>query len=266
MGTVCSTRTFLSWSIFLFVLLCSFTTELFAKSDSDILLQIPPIISRGRAEIILYSEIHHGQYHLGPVDFAETQWHNACAPGGGYRSELVNSVGLGGEYLAGVSHQYSEGGGTCDKCILIKTAKEKSIIARVVTYGVTNSPGDIDVSPSVYKALNKGEYPRNMTWQFVKCPEAGPIQYEFQTGAHIWWSSLWVRNAKVPIQKVEVTSSNHSNYVELQRGGDGTLTDHGGFGAGPFTLRTTAIDGQVIKDTFSSFPTGELIKSKNQFK
>jgi len=63
-----------------------------------------------------------------------------------------------------------------------------------------------------------------------------------------------------------VKSSNHSQYFELQRGSDGTLTDHGGFGAGPFTLRTTAIDGQVVEDSFQSFPTGELIKSNNQFK
>jgi hypothetical protein len=47
-------------------------------------------------------DAHQGLYHLGPVDFAETQWHNACAPGGGkYRPELQDSVGLGGEYLAG---------------------------------------------------------------------------------------------------------------------------------------------------------------------
>ncbi len=237
-----------------------------ASNDDSILFHIPAIMSGINSGSTVYGEVHRGQYHLGPVDFAETVWHNACAPSGGYRGELVESAGLGGEYLAGVSYTFNEGGGVCDKCILINTAKGNNIVARVVTYGATNGPGDIDVSPSVYAALNEGEYPRTMTWQFTKCPPAGVIQYEFQTGAHIWWSSLWVRNARVPIEKVEVKSQKRTEYLQLRRGGDGTLTDSGGFGAGPFTLRTTAIDGQVIEDTFDSFPTGQLIPSKGQFR
>lgn len=214
---------------------------------------------------VLYGEVHAGQYHLGPVDFAETQWHNACAPAGGYRSELLESTGLGGEYLAGVSNQYNEGGGVCDTCILINTDMGKDIIARVVTYGATNEPGDIDVSPSVYGALNMDEYPRKMTWQFVKCPVYSPIKYEYQTGANIWWTSLWVRNACIPIAKVEVKSDKYTDYIELQRGVDGTLTDSSGFGQGSFTLRVTAIDGQAFEEEFESFTPGNLVESANQF-
>ena len=83
-----------------------------------------------------FGEIHTGQYHLGPVDFGETDWHNACAPDDGYRAELFNSVGLGGEYLAGVSNIYNEGGAVCGRCVRIITATNRTIIARVVTYGI----------------------------------------------------------------------------------------------------------------------------------
>src|SRR6266545_7060088 len=58
-------------------------------------------------------QAHEGQYHLGPVDFAETEWHNACAPAGGYRSALRQSAGLGGEFLAGVANAYNQSGGVC---------------------------------------------------------------------------------------------------------------------------------------------------------
>lgn len=241
-----------------------------AEDDSDILLLTPAIISSKHGSnhevLVLYGEVHEGQYHLGPVDFAETEWHNACAPTGGYRSEIRESTGLAGEYLAGVSAAHNEGGGVCDRCILVKTAMGRSIVARVVTYGASNSPGDIDVSPSVFTALNMDEYPRKMTWQFSKCPETGPAQYEFQTGAHAWWSSLWFRNARVPVEKVEVKSSRHHEFFELRRGSDGTLTDDGGFGEGPFILRATAIDGQVIEDSFSNFPTGRVIESSKQYR
>src|SRR5690349_16767670 len=126
----------------------------------------PPTVSGERL-----GEPHEGQYHLGPVDFAETEWHNACAPAGGYRSALRQSAGLGGEFIAGVSNTYNQSGGVCDACILIETALGHSIVARVVTYGVEQEPGDIDVSPSVFAAITEGEFPRTMTWRFAACPD-----------------------------------------------------------------------------------------------
>lgn len=214
----------------------------------------------------VYGEVHSGQYHLGPVDFAESEWTNACNPAGGYVASMRDTVGLHGEYLAGVSNTYAMNGGACDACIFVQTATSHQIVARVVTYGVTNAPGDIDVSPSVYAALNTGEYPRSMTWQFAKCPaDTGTILYEFQTEANEWWTSLWVRNARVPVTKVEVRRANESSFTALTRGSDGTLTDGSGFGAGAFTLRVTAMDGQVITDTQPSFSPGQIIVSTQQF-
>jgi expansin (peptidoglycan-binding protein) len=212
-----------------------------------------------------YGTTHSGQYHLGPVDFAETDWHNACAPSGGYVASLRDPTGLSGEYLAGVSNQFADGGGVCDACILIKTGTGRQIVARVVTYGDTNEPGDIDVSPSVYEKLNSGEYPRAMSWQFAKCPDTGTLRYEFQTGANVWWTSLWVRNPKVPLTKVEVKSTNHKTYVALARASDGTFTDASGFGEGSFTFRLTALDGQTLEDTLPSFTPGQIVVSPKQF-
>lgn len=230
-----------------------------ADSDSDV--DINPE-SGGQGS---FGEEHSGQYHLGPVDFAETVWHNACAPMGGYRSELRHVTGLGGEYLAGVATEFAQKGGICDACILITTDAGRSIVARVVTYGLTNEPGDIDVSPAVYETLHQEEWPRSMSWVFTECPDTGTLQYEFQTGANPWWTSLWVRNPKVPIKEVAVTSAKHADYFTLRRETDGTLNDDGGFGEGEFTLRITAIDGQVIEDTLPGFSAGELIVSSKQF-
>ncbi len=208
---------------------------------------------------------HEGQYHLGPVDFAESQYHNACAPQGGYRRELRESVGLGGEFLAGVSNQFSQNGGVCDGCILIETAEGQSIVARVVTYGVEQDAGDIDVSPAVYEAIHQGEYPRSMSWRFARCPEAGTLKYEFQTGANVYWSSLWVRNPRVPLLKLEVKSKNHPDFITLERGTDGTLTDASGFGDGAFTLRLTGLGDQELTEELPGFTPGELVTSEQQF-
>ena len=60
-----------------------------------------------------------------------------------------------------------------------------------------------------------------------------------------------MRNARVPLSKVEVMSPNHAAFVALTRGSDGTLTDASGFGAGTFTIRLTGVDGQQVSDTFA---------------
>ena len=153
----------------------------------------------------------------------------------------------------------------CDACILVETATGRSIVLRVVTYGVEQEPGDIDVSPTAFETLNTGEFPRSMTWQFAKCPDTGALRYEFQTAASVYWTSLWVRNPRVPVMRVEVQSANHTSFFSLRRESDGTLNDDGGFGAGPFTLRITGMDGQTVSETLPSFDPGALVVSSSQF-
>ena len=107
-----------------------------------------------------------------------------------------------------------------------------------------------------------------MTWQFAACPDTGPVVYELQTASSEYWTSLWVRNARVPLAKVEVQSPNHAAFVALSRGTDGTLTDGSGFGKGSFTIRSTGVDGQQVSDTFP-WPMaglgGQLLTGKGNF-
>ncbi len=209
-----------------------------------------------------FGAAYSGQYNLGPVDWQESQWHNACAP---YPASVQAEEG---DLLAGLDTQHIDGGRLCDSCVYIQAANGKSVIARVITYGTTG-PNDIDVSTGVCTALagtpDCDVFPRNMTWQFAECPDSGPIQYQFQTEASVWWTSFWVRNERMPLAKVEVKSQNHADWTALSWGTDGTLTDAGGFGAGPFSLRLTAADGQQVSDTFPSFDAGDLLTSSGQF-
>ena len=187
-----------------------------------------------------------GQYHLGPVDYAETQWHNACAPATKYDPRVQQAEG---DLLAGLWSGITNVAGYCDACIRVATAQGKSALLRVVTYGDTTT-NSIDVSPQAYQLLDSGEYPRQMSWQFAECPDTGPMMYEFQTGSNEWWTSLWVRNARVPLAKVEVKSASHADWVALTRATDGTLTDASGFGNGPFQIRSTGIDDRQIVESF----------------
>ena len=194
-----------------------------------------------------------GEFHLGPVDWQESAWHNACAPGTKYAPSVRAAEG---QLLAGLWQGIEQVAQYCDACIDVKTAQGKSAVLRVVTYGDT-TPNSIDVSPEAYQLLNSGEYPRSMQWQFTKCADTGPLMFEFQTGANAWWTSLWIRNARLPITRVEVKSANHAAFVALQRGSDGTLTDAQGFGEGAFQLRLTALDGQIYEESLA-WPAGGI--------
>ncbi|MCA9678570.1 MAG: hypothetical protein H6709_06995 [Kofleriaceae bacterium] len=199
-------------------------------------------------ELVTYGEPYTGgEFHLGPVDYEESQWHNACAPAGGYASSIQ---AVEGPYLAGLWNGIPDVASYCDACIYVTTAMGKSALLRVVTYGDT-TPNSIDVSPAAYAILDSGEYPRAMTWQFAECNDTGPVRYEFQTGSNPYWTSLWVRNARVPLAGVSVTSANHASPVELARAGDGTLTDASGFGEGEFTIELRGVDGATVTDTFA---------------
>ena len=197
---------------------------------------------------VLYGQPYtDGQYNLGPVDYAESQWHNACAPSTKYDPRVQ---AVEGSLLAGLWSGIPDVAGYCDACIWVVTGTGKSALLRVVTYGTTTMDS-IDTSQSAYSLLDANEYPRTMTWQFAECPDTGPMLYEFQTGSSQWWTSLWVRNARVPLAKVEVESKNHASWTELTRGSDGTLTDASGFGQGSFSIRSTGIDGSTVTDTFA---------------
>jgi expansin (peptidoglycan-binding protein) len=224
--------------------------------------------------LVTYGQAYSGgQYNLGPVDWSESQYHNACAPSGmGGPTKYISQVSsVEGTLLAGLWGGIANTDSFCDSCIWVTTPKGKSAMLRVVTYGTT-SMNSIDVSQTAFDILNVGEYPRPMTWVSAKCPDTGAMLYEFKHGANEYWTSLWVRNARVPLQKVEVESPNHKTWFALSRvpggQGDGSLTDGNGFGQGSFTIRSTGVDGQTVTDTFD-WPSGgvadALLTGKGNF-
>jgi expansin len=186
-----------------------------------------------------------GEFHLGPVDWDETAYHNACAPETKYTARVRAA---GGELLAGIWNGLGEPQAYCDACLRVDTAAGKSAVLRVVTYGDT-TPNSLDVSPAAYALLDSGEYPRSMTFRFVPCTTGGAMMYEFKTGSNAWWTAFWVRNGKLPITKVEVKGASH-DFTSCRRESDGSFVDDGGFGEGPFVVRVTAADGQVVEENF----------------
>jgi len=195
---------------------------------------------------------HSGQYHLGPVEWSGS-FNNACSP---YPASIQSVEGM---LLAGVANELGADGSYCDACVEITTGTGRTLIARVVTYGVANAAGDLDLSSAAYNALSTGEYPRAMSWHLVTCPTTNPVYLQFQTMASQWWTSFWVRNPRVALKRVEVKSANHAAFTALRHETDGTWNDDGGFGAGAFTLRLVGVDDSTLELSLPGFSGGDLL-------
>ncbi|HEV8550782.1 MAG TPA: hypothetical protein VGQ57_17170, partial [Polyangiaceae bacterium] len=204
----------------------------------------------GSGAATYYGDSHSGNFWLGPVDYAETEWHNACAPSNKYPQGIqelygTNIMGLANEVmLEGLT---ASNGELCDTCVEL-TANGKTLIARAVTYGQETGPNDIDVSPEIDAELD-GNAGRNVTWRFVKCSENSSVEYTFdgRDWSNTWFFRVWVRNARVPVNKVEVrVGSGDWSTADWQT--DGAWQASSQDFSGGFSLRVTAIDGQTLVD------------------
>ncbi len=210
----------------------------------------------GEGEVTPFGQTYSGKLYLGPVEWTGS-FHNACAP---YPAEVQETMG---DLLVGVSNALPNTASLCDACVLIITVSGRTAVGRVVTYGDTTGEGYLDTSRALYDALTEGEGDPTppITWQLAKCPEAGPIRYQFQSGSHEDWTSFWVRDARLPLTRVEVKSSRNASWQALRRESDGTFNDDDGIGPGAFSVRLTAVDGQQHVDEFPSYQRGSQLLS-----
>jgi expansin (peptidoglycan-binding protein) len=88
---------------------------------------------------------------------------------------------------------------------------------------------------------------------------------EFQTGSNPYWTSFWVRNAKVPIASVESKKAGEMAFTKLDRSPDGPFTDGDGVGSDAFDLRITSVGGQAVTQSFTGFQPGAIVESTVQF-
>jgi hypothetical protein len=204
-----------------------------------------------------FGDSHSGNFWIGPVDYAETEWHNACAPSVKYPAGIQqlygnNIMGLANEVqLQGLS---ASNGQLCDACVEL-TANGTTLIAHVVTYGQETGPNDIDVSPEIDAAL-KGDTNRKGTWRFVTCPTTAPIQYTFdgRQWTNYWFFRVWVRNARVPVKKLEYRiGSGQWTTADWQSDGAWQASSED-FSKG-FSLRITSIDDQTLEDSIAGIST-----------
>ncbi len=217
-------------------------------------------IQGGAGPVILYGSPYTDvNMWLGPVNYAESAFHNACGLEDGtiYPTEIQNLygnyiIGLDGENIPNVASH-------CDDCAQL-TANGKTIIAHVVTYGQENGVDAIDLSPEARTALGLSDSNWKGTWQFCSCPTNGtPIYYEFDSRQwnpqNFWYMRIWTRNQHLPVTLLE-TKIGSAAWVRASQASDGAWETQSGvdFSVG-FQVRVTAVDSQQLVNTIPKPPT-----------
>lgn len=205
-----------------------------------------------------FGDSHSGKFWLGPVDFAETEWNNACSPSNGPYPQGIQK--LYGNYLMGVANEVKLGnlvaskGQLCDTCAEL-SANGVTLIAHVITYGQETGPNDIDVSPEARDALH-GATNYQLTWRFVTCPTQSPVVYTFddRDWSNTWYFRVWIRNSRVPVAKVEYRLGNKA-YAAADGQSDGAWQAASADFSQGFSLRVTSIEGATIEDTLPGIGT-----------
>jgi hypothetical protein len=204
-----------------------------------------------------FGDSHSGNFWLGPVDYAETQWHNACAPSVKYPAGIQ---ALYGTYIMGLANEVmlqglsASSGELCDTCVELD-ANGKTLVAHAVTYGQETGPNDIDVSPEIDQTLD-GNSGRSVSWRFTSCPTDAPVQYTFdgRQWSNVYFFRVWVRNSHLPINKLEYRIGS-GNWAAADWQTDGAFQASSADFSNGFSVRVTAIDGQTLEDDLPGLNT-----------
>ena len=188
--------------------------------------------TQGGTGVILYGTPYvNVNMWYGPVDYAESQYHNACGLDDGtkYPTVIQNLygnyiIGLDGDNIPNVASH-------CDDCAQL-TANGITIIAHIVTYGTENGVDAIDLSPEAQSALGLSSSDWTGTWQFCSCPTGGtPIYYEFDSrqwnAQNFWYMRIWTRNQHLPVTLLE-TQVGGAGWIAASQQSDGAWQTESG--------------------------------------
>ena len=166
--------------------------------------------------------------------------------------------------VAAVNPTEYAGSAVCGSCLEV-TGPNGKVVVRAVDQCPECPKGALDLSKEAFAKLS----PLSagiiaITWHPVACPVTGPIRYQLKSGSSQYYTSIQVRNHRLPITKLELEVNGafvnvprrDYNYFELA---SGVKT------AGAFRVRVTALGGNVLTDTLPAATTTSEIAGLTNF-
>lgn len=124
--------------------------------------------------------------------------------------------------------------------------------------------GDIDLAEDAFPLIADPVDGRvSIRWKIIPCPVVGAVQFYIKEGSSQWWTAVQVRNAKYPVQSLEIEQN--GEWIQVQRMMYNYFLNDDGMGPGPYTFRVTDIYGHSIVETGIPLEVTTVIQGQNQF-
>lgn len=144
-------------------------------------------------------------------------------------------------------------------------ATKASEVVHIVDQCPECAAGDLDLSPTVFRAITGFESDRlQIKWQFVDCPVVtSKITYCLKKGSNEFWAAIQPTNFVAGVASVKVngqtTTMVDSAYYFLLDGKSTTKVD-----LSKVTITVFGLNGEVIEDTVS-FASSDCVEGGKQF-
>jgi expansin (peptidoglycan-binding protein) len=101
-------------------------------------------------------------------------------------------------------------------------------------------------------------------WKQVPCGVTGSLELVIKKTSSAYWTAIQVRNHRLPVKGVALKKGDA--WIEMTRSNDNYFVAEKGVGAGAFTIKITANDGQTIEQTIDKWKDGTTVPGTAQFK
>jgi expansin (peptidoglycan-binding protein) len=182
-------------------------------------------------------------------------------PGNPDRVDFANTND--GQYFAAINTSDYDNAATCGACIEVTRDGNRKVTVTVVDQCpiATNNkckPGHLDLSRAAFLQLgnegegylgtgNGGMYGQ-ISWKYVPCEKQGNVHFRLKEPSNQNWNQLLVENHPYAINKVEVRVN--GTWVNAMRHPYNFWEPpNGTFGAPPYRVRVTDVNGTVLEDT-----------------
>ncbi|GAB1527654.1 hypothetical protein RhiTH_010842 [Rhizoctonia solani] len=184
-------------------------------------------------------------------------------PGGMCSFSDYPHVGLNGVALGGAQWFGAAG---CGACIKI-TGASGSVTAMVNDQcpECNNNHLDLDEAYAAKVDANfraKGIF--DIKWEFVPCTVSGNLQFKNKEGTSQWYFAMQVRNSRLPIDTLEVSTNNGASWTKVNREPYNFFTAYSGLGE-VVDVRVTSTTGQQIIQKGIKVSSGSIVQGTQQF-
>ncbi|KAG8796594.1 hypothetical protein FRC12_016581 [Ceratobasidium sp. 428] len=191
---------------------------------------------------------------LNGVAIGGEQWFGAAACGA-----CVKITGASGSVTAMVNNQCPE----CkDNHLDLEEVYAAKVDANFKTKGIFNITWLVKSSPSISALVADASlYP---TRQFVPCTISGNLQFKNKEGTSQWYFAMQVRNSRLPIDTLEVSTNGGASWTRVNRETYNFFTSYSGFGE-TVDIRVTSTTGQQIIEKGIKVSSGGIVQGTKQF-